>query len=133
MIESAEQRLSRFGVKPTPQRVVILEYLMGTEDHPTADQVMAAVEDKLPVKMSRATVYNTLNTLHEAGVIDEIAIEAGRVRYDANLEKHHHFVNKADGRIYDLPHEVVNAISFQLDKPFKMEAYQVTFYGQVAT
>ena len=75
-LPSAEQILLARGVKPTPQRVVIAQYMMQTDSHPTADDVLVAVAEALPVALSRATVYNTLNTLKDAGVIREVLTEA---------------------------------------------------------
>src|SRR5688572_32082218 len=103
MKHNVEELLSTHGVKPTPQRMVIAEYLLGTHCHPTADEVFQAVKTMLPVSLSRATVYNTLNALVAAGVIQEVTTEAGRVRYDANMSDHHHFVDIETGDVIDIP------------------------------
>jgi Fur family peroxide stress response transcriptional regulator len=102
MQADVEELLLTHGVKPTPQRAVIAEFLVQTHDHPTADEVFQAVSDKLPVPLSRATVYNTLNALVEAGVIKEVFTEPGRARYDANVTEHHHFVDIKTGRVLDI-------------------------------
>lgn len=130
-IPSAEQLLLSRGVKPTPQRVVIAEYLLQTESHPTADEVLSAVAQALPVALSRATVYNTLNTLKEAGVINEVLTEPGRVRYDANITHHHHFVDVKTGKIVDIPSDKVEAIGKLLGDQYKVHGFQVLFYGEV--
>lgn len=127
----AEVMLTSRGVKPTPQRVVITEYILGTDCHPTAEQVLEAVADMLPVPLSRATVYNTLKTLVEAGVIKEVFTEPGRARYDANVDEHHHFVDVKTGRIMDIPSEMVPHLSKQLGNKFKVHNYTVTFYGEM--
>jgi Fe2+/Zn2+ uptake regulation proteins len=80
-----EQLLIKHGVKPTPQRAVIAKYLLSTDSHPTAEEVFQAVTGNLPVPLSRATVYNTLNALVEARVILEVVIEPGKSRYDAKV------------------------------------------------
>jgi Fe2+ or Zn2+ uptake regulation protein len=129
---AAEEMLVEKGVKPTPQRVVITEYILGTESHPTAEQIMDAVADKLPVACSRATVYNTLNTLVEAGVIQEVYTEPGPARYDANVSEHHHFVDRKTGRIFDIPKELVPQLTEALGDKFKVTGYQITFYGEVS-
>lgn len=125
-----EALLLKKGVKPTPQRMVIADYLLHTFSHPTADEVLAAVENKLPCALSRATVYNTLNCLVEAGVIQEVFTEPGKARYDANVSDHHHFVDKKSGRILDIPAELVPKLSEQLGEKYKIHSYQVTFYGE---
>ena len=129
---TAEEMLKAKGVKPTPQRVVITEYILGTECHPTAEQIMEAVADKLPVACSRATVYNTLNTLVQAGVIQEVYTEPGPARYDANVSEHHHFVDRKTGKIFDIPKEIVPQLADALGDKFKVSGYQITFYGEVA-
>ncbi len=128
---SAEELLNEKGVKPTPQRMVITEYLLSTDCHPTAEEVLAAVADKLPVSLSRATVYNTLNALVEAGVIREVFTEPGRTRYDANTSEHHHFVDVNTGRIFDIPKENIPHIADQLGEQFKVHSYTVTFFGEM--
>lgn len=129
--QSAESVLLSHGVKPTPQRMVIAEYVLNTLDHPTAEEVMIAVTGKLPVALSRATVYNTLNSLKDAGVIREVFTEPGKVRYDANLFNHHHFVDVKTGQILDVPVEKVEQLGKLLDKKFKVHGVQVTFYGDL--
>ncbi len=128
---TAEQLLLSHGVKPTPQRVVITDYLLQTHSHPTADDVMLAVADALPIALSRATVYNTLNTLKDAGVIKEVLTEPGRVRYDANITHHHHFVDVKSGKIVDIPADKVEAIGKLLGDDYKVHGFQVLFYGEI--
>jgi Fe2+ or Zn2+ uptake regulation protein len=118
------------GVKPTPQRVVITEYLLHTDCHPTAEQILEKVVDELPVSLSRATVYNTLNALVEAGVIIEVYPEpGGPARYDANVSDHHHFVDVKTGRVFDIPAENVPHLPNRIGKKFKVRNYSITFYG----
>ena len=129
--QSVEKVLLAHGVKPTPQRMVIAEYLLNTLDHPTADEVLTAVTGKLPVDLSRATVYNTLNSLKDAGVVREVYTEPGKVRYDANLSNHHHFVDSKSGQIFDVPVEKVEQLGKLLDKKYKVHGVQVIFFGEL--
>ncbi|MGB9614014.1 MAG: Fur family transcriptional regulator [Fervidobacterium sp.] len=98
--------LKENGVKPTVHRVEILEYIMNTYDHPTADEVYAHLkkEHKLAV-LSRATVYNTLKTLADAGLVDVI-ITPEAIRYDFPRENHHHFYCTKCKTIYDVQLDV---------------------------
>lgn len=131
MPTAAEIMLNSKGVRPTPQRVVITEYLLHTDCHPTAEEVLEAVANALPVPLSKATVYNTLNTLVESGVIQEVSTEPGGcARYDANIKPHHHFVDVKSGRIYDIAFEAVPPLQINLDGKFKVNNYTVTFYGE---
>lgn len=121
--------LEKHGLKVTPQRMVIADTLLHTDSHPTADEVFKAVEDKLPA-ISRATVYNTLNTLVEAKVIHAVSTEPGITRYDANQSPHHHFVDTATGKIHDLPWEMVDQLCCSLGADYNIADYQITFYGK---
>lgn len=129
--QEIEQLLLSKGVKPTPQRMVIAEFLVHTHSHPTADEVLEEVSNKLPCALSRATVYNTLNSLVQAGVIQEVFTEPGKTRYDANISDHHHFVDVKSGRILDVPGEMVPKLQDQLGGKFKVHSYQITFYGEL--
>ncbi len=130
-----EQLLNDHGVKPTPQRAVITDFLVHTHSHPTADDVFAAVADKLPVPLSRATVYNTLSILVDHKVIQEVFTEPGKARYDANLSDHHHFVDSSTGEVIDvclenIAHLPVSLTNDFLDGKFELEGYQITFFGK---
>jgi Fe2+ or Zn2+ uptake regulation protein len=130
-MNSVEELLTSHGVKPTPQRVVIAEYVMNTCCHPTADQILQSVADRLPVSLSRATVYNTLNTLVQSGVIREVFTEPGPARYDANLDRHHHFVDTKTGKIFDIPWQEVPQLPQELAGKYKVHGCQITFFGQM--
>lgn len=127
---NAEELLLKKGVKPTAQRVVITQYLLSTHCHPTADEILERVKNALPVSLSRATVYNTLKTLVEAGVIQEVVTEPGRSRYDANVSDHHHFVDTETGAVFDIPAEVISPVEASLDDKFKIDGYKVVFFGR---
>lgn len=131
MPSPVEELLISHGVKPTPQRVVIAEFLLETRSHPTAEEVFASVVNKLPVPLSRATVYNTLNALVEAGVAKEVATDPGRTRYDANLDRHHHFVDVNSGEIIDVPWEEIPQLPKSLGGKFRVLGYQITFFGEM--
>lgn len=98
--------LKEKGVKPTVHRVEILEYLMNTYSHPTADEIYYHFKkgQKLAV-ISRATVYNTLKALADAGLIS-IIITPDAIRYDFVRKNHHHFYCTNCKTIYDVELEV---------------------------
>lgn len=121
--------LTEKQLKVTPQRVVIADYLFHTQDHPTADEVYEAVKDRLPA-CSRATIYNTLSTLQEAGVVSTMASEPGKTRYDANMCPHHHFIDTRTGAIHDIPWDQVDQLCQSLSGEYRIQDYQITFYGE---
>jgi Fe2+ or Zn2+ uptake regulation protein len=96
------------GLKMTPQRRAIVEYLQDATHHPTADEVLQAVNEKFPMT-SRATVYNTLNWLTDAGLVKEV-FEGSIVRFDPNTSNHHHFVCRRCGKVEDIESELLGSI-----------------------
>lgn len=102
-----ERRLGRFaetcrvgGLKVTHQRMEIFRELAGAEDHPDAETIYQNVGRRVPA-ISRDTVYRTLATLEEQGLVHKAEILASRGRYDANTERHHHFVCTECGKVQD--------------------------------
>ena len=89
------------GRRMTRQRLAIIEYLAGRDDHPSARQVFTAVQTA-ESQMSLATVYNTLATLVDLGFLREMEFEAGDNRYDTNVSPHINLVCTACGDITDL-------------------------------
>src|ERR671920_1202069 len=99
-----EARLREAELRLTPQRFAVLEYLTRAAGHPTADQIAAEINRRFP-RASRATVYNTLKALRDAGLVREVATEEALTRYESNVEPHHHFVCRACGKMEDVPRE----------------------------
>jgi Fe2+ or Zn2+ uptake regulation protein len=129
-----ETMVGENGLKMTPQRRIIVEYLQSALNHPTADEVFQAVNEKFPMT-SRATVYNTLNWLKGNGLVNEV-FEGGVVRYDPNTSNHHHFVCRTCGKVEDVGAELIGA--FQLDQIVsllgsqKVENFEITIRGLCA-
>ena len=90
------------GFKMTPQRRAIVDYLQSAHHHPTADEILQAVNRKFPMT-SRATVYNTLNAFIDAGLVRQVAVDGARVYFDTNVDAHHHFFDEDTGQLEDIP------------------------------
>ena len=128
-IDEIRNLLTEKSLKVTPQRVVIVDYLVHERTHPTADDVYEAIKDRLPA-CSKATIYNTLNSLIEAGVVCTVTTEPGKTRYDANMYPHHHFIDTRTGRIHDIPWEQVSQLCESLGAEYQIHDYQITFSGE---
>ena len=89
------------GIRPSMQRLAIMDYLINHPIHPTIDDVYQALSNKVPT-LSRTTVYNTLRMLSENQAEQMITIDEHRVCYDGNVESHVHFYCKKCGKIIDL-------------------------------
>ena len=97
----AYTRLMERGIRPSLQRLAIMDYLINHPIHPTIDDVYQALSNKVPT-LSRTTVYNTLRMLSENQAAQMITIDEHRVCYDGNVESHVHFYCKKCGKIIDL-------------------------------
>lgn len=85
----ARERIAEGNLKVTPQRVAILETLLKMGNHPTADMLFSKLQKKEP-NISLGTVYKTLETLAQQGIINKVKSDSGHLRYDAITDRHHH-------------------------------------------
>ncbi len=92
--------LPRHGLKITPQRVAVFEAIAGMKDHPTAEQIIAFIREKHP-NIAIGTVYNTLETFVEKGIITKVKTDGETMRYDATTITHHHLYSADSRRIED--------------------------------
>jgi Fe2+ or Zn2+ uptake regulation protein len=99
--QDIKQLLESRGIKPTLQRLKILESLLLKQEHPTADMIYQRLVADAPT-MSKTTVYNTLNSLVAKGLIFPVTITGTEVRYDAESSCHHHFLCERCGSIIDI-------------------------------
>ena len=89
------------GLRCTPQRLAVMAFLLKHPSHPTAAEVFAGVNRADP-RLSRATTYNNLRDLVEAGLVREVAVEGRAARFDAKDARHHHFICDRCGQVEDL-------------------------------
>jgi Fe2+ or Zn2+ uptake regulation protein len=122
---NATLALQSAGVKPSPQRVAILQWLMDNRCHPTVDEIYRALEQIYPT-LSRTTVYNTMWLLAEAGVIRAITIDRTTTRFDYSTHDHAHFRCRRCGCIVDVP---MVEVQRSLPAGYKAERTEVYFEG----
>ncbi len=102
------------------QRLVILETVLGSDNHPSADQICSAVQSRIP-GIARTTVYRTLEHLANMGVITK-ACHPGRVaRYDPRTEIHHHLVCLECNEFLDFEDEALNHLTMPDTSAFGFE------------
>ncbi|MCD8186768.1 MAG: transcriptional repressor [Rikenellaceae bacterium] len=99
---NTKEHLLAYHIKPSVQRMVIMEYLLTHKSHPTADEIYHALSPRLPT-LSKTTVYNTLKILVERGAALLLNIEDKNARFDGDISDHAHFICQACGRIQDVP------------------------------
>ncbi len=122
------ERLKEAGVQPSAQRLAVAEFVLETEQHPSADQVLEQVQNALPM-LSRATVYNTLHLFVEKGLLRQLVISEGRVVFDPRLEPHHHFIDDETGDIEDVPWSAVKVGDVTGLKGYEVREYMVVMRG----
>lgn len=93
--------LKQNQLKITPQRLAIMKYLDENRTHPTADRIYIDLKEKNPA-LSKTTVYNSVETLKEHGIIQSLTISGSELRYDFENKMHHHFLCKKCGNIIDI-------------------------------
>ncbi|MBT9613407.1 MAG: transcriptional repressor [Burkholderiales bacterium] len=89
------------GINPTHQRIEIAYALFSRQEHLSADQIMAIVNDRHS-ETSKATVYNTLNLFKLHKLVREVIVDPSKVFYDPNTGPHHHFYNLQSGELIDI-------------------------------
>ncbi len=105
--EAIKRWLEESGLRCTPQRYAVMAFLMEQNKHPTAVEIYEAV-NRMDPRSSRATTYNNLRDLVQAGLVREVAVEGRAARFDAKGLLHHHFIcdqcgNVEDMEWYDVP------------------------------
>lgn len=124
------QSLRAKGLKVTPQRFAVYANLLSRADHPTVEQLLNDLNHDFPIS-SQATVYSSLQALRQVGLVREVLLEEGMLRYDANVLPHHHFRCEQCGAIADIPWEAFQGLQLDsLPGQFRPERYEVTVYGR---
>jgi Fe2+ or Zn2+ uptake regulation protein len=114
----------------TVQRRVIFSALLERDDHPTVDQIFEHVKERIP-GVSRTTVYRTLETLVDLGLIRRTNHFAASARYDGNMEQHHHLVCTACGKVIDYQDAAVAVANLPDGRPngFTLLDFSIYFEG----
>jgi Fur family transcriptional regulator, iron response regulator len=105
--QTIASRLVSHGAKPTTQRLKLAELVFERPQHLCAEQVLKAARAR-SIRVSKATVYNTLNLFVECGLLRELVVDRDRVYYDSTVHAHHHFYNVDTGEMIDIPVESVS-------------------------
>ena len=101
------ERLKTVGLRPTRQRLALARLLFEAGDrHVTAEQLHGEAQ-AAKVRLSLATVYNTLHQFTAHGLLREVVVEPGRSYFDTNTTDHHHFFFESQGRLEDIPGDQV--------------------------
>ena len=110
-------RLRAVGLRPTRQRLALARLLLENGDrHITAEQLHGEAVGA-DIRVSLATVYNTLHQFTNAGLLREVVVEPGRSYFDTNTADHHHFFCETTSKLEDIPGQDVVVSGFPLPPP----------------
>ncbi len=124
MVNDLKEILIDNGISPSYHRLKIYEYLARNKTHPTADMIYEEVIKQIPT-LSKTTIYNTLKTLTEKGLVSPITIEDNEVRYDADISFHGHFKCIRCGMLYDIELDQTS-IDKRLSVSRKIQGHYIT-------
>ena len=111
------ERLKAVGLRPTRQRLALAKLLFGPgNQHVTAEQLHGEAVGA-QVRVSLATVYNTLHQFTAVGLLREVVVEPGRAYFDTNTSHHHHFFCEEDRYLVDIPGEELKVVKLPHPPP----------------
>ncbi len=99
--ECMKRKLEAHGVTPTSQRLDVGAVLLEKPCHMSAEGLLSTLRAS-GARVSKATVYNTLNLFAQRGLVQEVTVDPTRTYYDSTTEPHHHFYNVDTGELTDI-------------------------------
>jgi Fur family iron response transcriptional regulator len=107
---SAEQaaKLRAVGLRPTRQRLALAALLFGPHDRHVSAEELHEEAGGAGIRVSLATVYNTLHQFTEMGLLRELSVDGARTYFDTNLGDHHHFYCEEDGALIDIEGQAIS-------------------------
>jgi Fur family peroxide stress response transcriptional regulator len=115
------------GIRPSYQRIKILEVLDQKDTHLTVDEIFRILSPEIPT-LVKATIYNSLHTFVEAGLVRVVSIDDNELRYDITITNHGHFKCKSCGAIYNFEIDI-DGIPFDGLSHFEITEKNVYFMG----
>ena len=107
----AMKSLRAVGLRPTRQRMALARLLFGHGNrHVTAESLYDSAQGA-DIKVSLATVYNTLHQFTAAGLLRQVVVDSSRSYFDTNVDEHHHFYLEDTGEITDIPGDWINSFA----------------------
>lgn len=133
-LKDALDTLKKKGVRITPQRHAILEFIITSKSHPTADEIYKSLSNNFP-NMSVATVYNNLRVFRSVGLIKELTYGDASSRFDFVTHDHYHIICEECGTIVDFHYPGLEEVEHLASHVtgFKVNSHRLEVYGTCPT
>ena len=126
MDSTALQILEQHGIRPSVQRLQVVDFLNKNHIHPTADEIFSALQPEIPT-LSKTTIYNVLRLLESGGVVREVTIDEKNVRWELVIGEHAHFKCDVCGKIFDVK---MPEMTSDLPEGFVARDVDVYYHGE---
>ncbi len=132
-VQALSAGIRQSGLRVTPQRLAVIREIAASDAHPDVETLYRGIHEHVPT-ISLDTVYRTVSTLVENGLIDRVTATSGPARYDGNPFPHHHFVCARCGRIEDIHSPELDALDpgEQVAALGDVESVQIQYRGVCA-
>ena len=129
-VKELEQVCRSRGLPLTIQRRAVFETILERDDHPSADQILEQIKERVP-DISRTTVYRILDTFVELGLITKICHPRSVARFEPRIHQHHHLICMHCEQIIDLEEDRLNGIAYPDVRrhDFQITDYHIHFRG----
>ena len=132
MLETISDRCKKVGIRLTGQRLLIIKVIEDSKDHPDVETLFERA-NKIDNKVSIATVYRTVKTLKNAGILEKLEFKDGRSRFEDAVRKHHdHLIDLDTGKVIEFIDEEIEQIqkkiAFKLG--YKLIGHKLELYGK---
>ncbi|UCG28859.1 MAG: transcriptional repressor [Bacteroidales bacterium] len=121
---SIRERLIDCGLKITPQRIIVYQALLESDDHPTAENVIRKIKSTHP-NISVGTVYRILETFVKSKLISKLKTEKDVMRFDVRTEEHHHLFCCESDRIEDYHDENLNRMLEEYFRRKRIQGFRI--------
>jgi Fe2+ or Zn2+ uptake regulation protein len=119
------------GRRLTPQRQLLFALMHGNETHPSAEGLYEVASKRMP-GISLRTVYQTLDELAAMGEIQLMHCDGGAVRFDPNVDDHHHALDASTGEVFDVYVDNIDELRAKLPEGFHVDQVSIVFRGRLA-
>lgn len=133
-MKTIAEKLNSKNLKATPQRIAIYDYLIQNKNHPNAETIYSALKEEYPA-MSLATVYKTVASLRDVGLVQEINVGEDSFRYDAFTDDHAHVICRCCHKVFDFEQDVdIEPTIGEIERKFdvSVDTCKMFFYGVCA-